>query len=122
MSFKIRIKPALLSLSKACQLAQEKVKVRTEKEKQLQEVTNICIENKWKRYQIVSPGLFLLIKDPQTINRHLEGSSQKNRNQIKQERISELNYLLNINRFRKAVSEKETGSCYEHNAYLSCSQ
>ena len=46
MSFKLSIKPALFSLRKACHLTQEKVKVRTEKEKQLQKVTKYRIEKK----------------------------------------------------------------------------
>ena len=36
MSFKFRVKPTLLSLTKDCHLAQEKVKSMTGKEKQLQ--------------------------------------------------------------------------------------
>ena len=43
MNFKPRIKLARPSLSKASHLAQEKVKVSTEKEKQLQELTMYCI-------------------------------------------------------------------------------
>ena len=53
MSFKLRIKPTLLSLSKACHLAQEKVKVRIEKEKQLQKVIKYCTEKKLS-YQIIT--------------------------------------------------------------------
>ena len=44
----------------------EKAKVRNEKEQQLQEATKYCIEKKCRGYQVVSTGLFPLIKDPRT--------------------------------------------------------
>ena len=46
MSFRLCVKPALLSLSKAYHLPQEKVKVRTENEKQLQKVKKYCMGKK----------------------------------------------------------------------------
>ena len=74
MSFKFYIKPAFPLSMSLLMLAQEKVKVRTENEKQLQEVTRYCIEQKCKGYQAVSSGLSPLIKGLHTINRHLEDS------------------------------------------------
>ena len=91
MSFKLRIKPA----------------------------SKYCIERKCKGYQTASTRLFPLIKDLRTINRRLE-DSEKNKKILtgeeksyckiltKMEETSLVNYLLNRNRCRKAVSEKQT--------------
>ena len=96
----------------------EKVKERNVREKQLREAAEYCIENKVKGYAALSTGLFPLIKDPRTINRRIADMPGKKKlitGQEKsyckmlteQEEKTLVKYLINRNRCRQGVSEKE---------------
>ena len=95
-----------------------KVKDRKVREEQLKDAVTYCIANNCKGYSALSTGRFPLIKDPRTINRRLD--DKENQGKIvtgeekaycklltKKEEQSLVNYLINRNRCRQGVSQKE---------------
>ena len=96
----------------------EKVKERLTREGRLKEAMEYCIEKGCKGYAAIASGLFPLIKDPRTINRRLEDAPGKSKIVTGQEKsyckmltekeeTSLVRYLLNRNRCRQGVTEKE---------------
>ena len=87
----------------------------------MEEATEYCIKNKCKGYNAIPSGLFPLIKDPRTINRRLGTDSQGKERLVtgeekayctiltEKEEKSLVNFLLNMNRCRQGLSEKEVG-------------
>ena len=92
------------------------MKQRKCKEKQLKDAAEYCLVNNCKRYTALATGLFPLIKDPRTVNKRIVDSSDKVitgeekqycKLMTKKEEQSLVRYLLNRNRCRQGVSEKE---------------